>query len=96
MSETQSGGDESVGRTEHTDRKAAAARSTGTTWMELDTVSAQEYNGSVRTVWPQPWARNAGVGHCTEVTPVVHVPTGTLISLPPELSLEEFLSMVST
>jgi len=64
------------------------------TWFELEDVSAQNHNGSVRTVWPQPWARKVGVGHKTEVTPVVHVPTGALISLPPGLSLEEFLSVV--
>lgn len=57
-------------------------------------VSAQDYNGSVRTVWPQPWARAAGVGHKTAVTAVVHVSTGAMVSLPPGLSLDEFLSEV--
>jgi hypothetical protein len=62
--------------------------------MELETVSAQDDNGSVRTVWPQPWARNAGVDHCTEVKPVIHVPTGALVTLPPGLSFERFLKSV--
>jgi len=93
MSETQSVSDEGAGRTAHTDRTAEAATETGMTWYEQD-VSAQDYNGSVRTVWPQPWARASGVGHKTEVTAVVHVPTGAMVSLPPGLSLDEFLSTV--
>ena len=93
MSETQSVSDERAGRTAHTDRTAEAATETGMTWYEQD-VSAQDYNGSVRTVWPQPWARAAGVGHKTDVTAVVHVPTGAMVSLPPGLSLDEFLATV--
>ncbi|WP_435062419.1 hypothetical protein [Halobaculum sp. EA56] len=91
MSETQLGSDDGAGRTAHTDRTAEAAAETGMTWYEQD-VSAQDYNGSVRTVWPQPWARAAGVGHKTAVTAVIHVPTGAMVSLPPGLSLDEFLT----
>ncbi|PSQ06116.1 hypothetical protein BRC97_06985 [Halobacteriales archaeon QS_6_71_20] len=93
MSETQSVSDDGVGRSEHTDRAAEAATETGMTWFERD-VSAQDHSGSVRTVWPQPWARAAGVGHKTDVTAAVHIPTGALVSLPPGLSLEEFVSVI--
>ena len=94
MSETRSGGRE-TGRVEHTDRRADAAEGMGVEWLDMDDVSAQEYNGSVRTVWPQPFARRAGVEHTTRVTPVVHMPTGALVSLPPGVSLDDFLAAVA-
>lgn len=96
MSETQSGSDDlrSPGRTEHSDRKAAAARATGMQWLELEDKSAQSDGGTIRPAWPQPWARQAGVEHKTDVTPVVHVPTGAVVFLPPELEADEFLASI--
>lgn len=79
---------------EHTDRIAEAAHSTGMTWMKLDEKSVQDDQGTMRPAWPQPWARNAGVGAQTDVTPVAHVPSGAMIYLPPGLSLDTFLGMV--
>ncbi len=70
---------------------ADAAAETGITWYEQD-VSAQDYNGSVRTLWPQPRARATGVGNMTEVTVMVPLRTGAMVSLPPGLSLEDLLT----
>jgi hypothetical protein len=58
--------------------------------LELETVSAQDDNGSVRVVWPQPWARRANVSHQTKVVPVIHLPTMAVVMLPPGLSSASF------
>lgn len=64
------------------------------TWRELEEKSVQDDQGTMRPAWPQPWARKAGVGAQTNVTPVAHVPSGAMVYLPPGLSLKMFLGMV--
>lgn len=53
-------------------------------WMALDARSVQNDSGSLRPSWPAAWAKRAGVEHRTQVTPVVHVPTGSVIFLAPD------------
>lgn len=93
VSENQSGGRETSQR-EHTDRAADVAEVSDEDYWALDQVSAQEYSGSVRTVWPQPFARRSGIEHTTPVKAVIHMPTGALVSLPPGTTLEEFLEAI--
>lgn len=94
MSESQSGSDDGVGRTNAADIRGDAIRAAGGAWRVLDDVSAQDDQGTIRPAWPQPWARIAGVEHKTDVTPVVHTATGALVCLPPGMTWEAFCAAV--
>lgn len=73
------------------ERVADAAETESWEFIELDSVEAQDDSGSIRPAWPQPWARRAGVEQSTEVTPVVHVPTGAVLFLPPGTNQSDIL-----